>query len=113
MSADRIVLWTAILVLGLGTALIRFSFPGLVGNWPLPEGLLRQLRYRATAVVPGLVAPMVLWPAATGYQPDIAPLVAAAVTVLAGVLARSGLWAMVCGAAALSLTPVLPGLTGG
>ena len=112
MTLDRIELWTVILVLGAGTYLIRFSFLGLVGNRPLPEWLLRHLRYTAVAVMPGLVAPLVLWPPATDGTPDAARLVAAAVAVLAGVLTRSGLGAVICGAAALYLTPVLLGLLG-
>ena len=112
MIPDRIELWTVILVLGAGTFLIRFSFLGLVGNRPLPEWLLRHLRYTAVGVMPGLVAPLVLWPPATGGVPDAARMVAAAVTVLAGVLTRSGLWAVICSAAALYLTPVLLGVLG-
>ena len=110
MTLDRTELWTVILVLGAGTFLIRFSFLGLVGNRPLPQWLLRHLRYTAVGVMPGLVAPLVLWPPATGGAPDTARLMAAAVTVLAGVLTRSGLWAVIWGAAALYLTPVLLGL---
>ena len=110
MTLDRTELWTVSLVLGAGTFLIRFSFLGLVGNRPLPQWLLRHLRYTAVGVMPGLVAPLVLWPPATGGAPDAARLAAAAVTVLAGVLTRSGLWAVIWGAAALYLTPVLLGL---
>ena len=44
--------------------------------------------------------------------PDAARLVAAAIAVLAGVRTRSGLWAVICGAAALYLTPVLLGVLG-
>lgn len=107
MSIDRFELWTVILVLGIGTFLIRFSFLGLVGNRPLPEWLLRHLRYTAVAVMPGLVAPLVFWPEATGGHPDAARMAAAAVTVLAGMLTRSGLWAVCLGAAALYATPAL------
>jgi branched-subunit amino acid transport protein len=112
MTLDRIELWAVILVRGAGTCLIRLSFLGLLGNRPLPDGLLRHLRYTAVAVMPGLVAPLVLWPPATGGVPDAACLTAAAIAGLAGLLTRSGLWAVVCGAAALYLTPVLPGLPG-
>jgi branched-subunit amino acid transport protein len=44
--------------------------------------------------------------------PDAARLSAAAIAVLVGVLTRSGLWAVICGAAALYLTPVLLGVLG-
>ena len=84
MTLDRIELWTVILVLWAGTCLIRLSFLGLLGNRPLPDGLLRHLRYTAVAVMPGLVAPLVLWPPATGGVPDAACLTAAAIAGLAG-----------------------------
>ena len=112
MTPDQTGLWTVILVPGAGTCLIRFSFLGLVGNRPLPEWLRRHLRYTAVAVMPRLVAPRVLWPPATGGVPDAARLSAAAIAVLAGMLTLSGLWAVICGVAALCLTPVLPGLPG-
>lgn len=113
MSHDTIVLWTVILGLAAGTYLIRFSFLGLIGNRALPEWLLRHLRYTSVAVIPGLVAPLVLWPQATAGAPDPARLAAAAATVLLGVLFRSALAAIAGGAAALYLTPLLMGAMGG
>jgi branched-subunit amino acid transport protein len=95
--------WGIILALGVGTFLIRFSFLGLVGRRPLPDWVLRHLRYTAVAVLPGLVAPLVLWPQATGGATDPARLVAGVVTVAAGVWSRSVLGAMAAGAVALYL----------
>jgi branched-subunit amino acid transport protein len=46
--------WGVILALGVGTFLIRFSFLGLIGRKPLPEWVLRHLRYTAVAVLPAL-----------------------------------------------------------
>ena len=92
--------WTVILGLALGTYLIRFSFLGLVGDRPLPAWLLRLLRYTPVAVIPGLVAPLVLFPAATGGTPDPARLIAAAVTVGVGLWARNTLIAIIAGALA-------------
>ncbi len=94
-------IWVIILGLGVGTFLIRFSFLGLIGNRELPPWLLRHLRYTPVAVLPGLVAPLVLWPDATGGTPDTARLLAAAATVLAGYFARSMLWGMLAGIAVL------------
>lgn len=93
--------WGVILVLGVGTFLIRFSFLGLIGRRPLPPWALRHLRYTGVAVLPGLVAPLVIWPAATGGAPDAPRLAAALACVAAGVLTRSVLWAMGAGAATL------------
>ena len=95
--------WGVILALGVGTFLIRFSFLGLIGRKPLPEWALRHLRYTAVAVLPGLVAPLVVWPAATAGEPEPARLLAAAATVAAGLWTRSVLGAMGAGALALYL----------
>jgi branched-subunit amino acid transport protein len=93
--------WGIIAALGLGTFLIRFSFLGAIGRRRMPGWLLRHLRYTAPAVLPGLVAPLVLWPAATAGETDPARLGAAIVTAVAGLLSRSVLVAMAAGAAAL------------
>lgn len=94
-------LWGVIAALGLGTFLIRFSFLGLLGGRPLPPWALRHLRYTGAAVLPGLVAPLVIWPTATGGEPDLPRLLAAGAAVAAGLWRRSVLWAMGAGAATL------------
>ncbi len=93
--------WTIILALALGTFLIRYSFLGLIGARRMPEWVLRHLRYTPVAVLPGLVAPLVLWPAATGGEPDPARLAAAGVTLAVGVLSRNVLLAILSGGATL------------
>ena len=98
---DKGTIWTVIAVLGLGTFLIRFSFLGLIGSRPLPAWVLRHLRYTAVAVLPGLVAPLVIWPAATAGELDPARMAAAVVTVAVGLWRRSVLWGMIAGAAVL------------
>ena len=95
--------WGIILALGVGTFLIRFSFLGLVGRRPMPEWEMRHLRYTAVAVLPGLVAPHVLWPQATGGETDPARVMAALATVAAGLWTRSVLGAMGAGALMLYL----------
>ncbi|HEY0214164.1 MAG TPA: AzlD domain-containing protein [Paenirhodobacter sp.] len=84
-------IWLIIVVLGIGTFLLRYSFIGLIGNRPLPAWALRYLRYTAVAVLPGLVAPLVLWPQATGGTLDPARMLAAAATVAVGLISRSTL----------------------
>ena len=86
---DRTALWTVIILLGLGSFGLRFVFLGLVGNRPMPEWLLRHLRYTAVAVIPALVAPLVLWPAANGGQPDPLRLAAALLALAAGLLTKN------------------------
>lgn len=94
-------IWTVIIVLGIGTYLIRFSFLGLIGGKDLPEWVLRHLRYTAVAVLPGLVAPLVLWPAATGGEVDPARLSAALVTFGVGILTRNVVAAITLGGVTL------------
>lgn len=101
MDLSKAEVWTIIVLLGIGTYLIRFSFLGIIGSRPLPPLVLRLLRYTPVAVIPGLVAPLVLWPAATGGQPDPARLLAAAVTMIVGWWTRSFFPAMGAGAATL------------
>ena len=101
MPASQI--WLIIALLAIGTFLIRFSFIGLIGNRQLPEWVLRHLRYTPVAVLPGLFAPLVLWPDATGGALDAPRLIAALVTILLGVFLKNTLVAIFGGAAALFL----------
>ncbi|QBX33603.1 AzlD domain-containing protein [Paracoccus liaowanqingii] len=97
MQASNLTIWTIILVLGVGTYLIRWSFLGALGNRELPGWVIRMLRYTPVAVLPALVAPLVLWPEATGGAPDPARLAAAAATVAVGVLTRNVMLAILAG----------------
>jgi len=98
MTATTPQIWTIILLLGLGTFLIRFSFLGLIGTRKLPAWVLRHLRYTPVAVLPGLVAPLALWPQATAGETDPARLAAAIATFGVGLLTRSVLAAILGGA---------------
>lgn len=100
-------IWLMIAILGVATYLIRFSFLGLLGNREMPDWLLRHLRYTAVAVLPGLVAPLVLWPDATGGQIDAARLAAAAATLLVGWWRKSLIAGAVAGAATLAALSLL------
>ena len=101
MSAAQI--WTIIVLLGVGTFLIRFSFLGMIGNRPLPPLLLQLLRYTPVAVLPGIVAPLVLWPSVTGGTPDPARLAAAVATLAVGLLTKNVLLAILAGGVVLTL----------
>jgi len=57
---DKTTLWVVILLLAIGSFALRFAFIGLIGNRPLPDWVLRHLRYTAVAFLPGLVAPLVI-----------------------------------------------------
>lgn len=104
-------IWTIIAALALGTFLIRFSFLGLIGDRPMPAFVLRLLRFTPVAVLPGMVAPLVLWPAATDGQLDLVRLTAALATLAIGIWTRHVMWSMFGGAATLyaglALTSVL------
>jgi len=109
MTYGTLDIWAIILGLGVGTFLIRFSFLGLVGSRDLPPFVLRLLRYTAVAVIPGLVAPLVLWPAATGGEPDPARLLAAVTVLAVGITTRNVLAAIFSGAGVLYATQYVIG----
>jgi len=98
--------WTLTILLGIGTYLIRFSFLGLLGGRPLPGWLLLHLKYVGVAVLPALVTPLVLWPAATGGETDPARLVAAGAALIAG-LRISVVAALIAGMGTLYLMQYL------
>jgi branched-subunit amino acid transport protein len=111
MTYSSFEIWTIIIVMGLGTFLIRFSFLGLIGDRAMPAFVLRLLRFTPVAVLPGMVAPLVLWPGATDGQFDPVRMLAAIVTVAVGVWTRNVLWAILGGAvtfyAAMGITALL------
>lgn len=98
---DRFDLWIIIIGLGLGSFGLRFVFLGMVGDRPMPEWVLRHLRYTAVAVLPAIVTPLVIWPGATDGQPDPARLAAAIVTLGVGYFTKNVLLAIGLGAATL------------
>jgi branched-subunit amino acid transport protein len=103
MSYTAPQIWLIIVLLGLGTYLLRFSFLGLLAGRAMPDWVLRHLRYTPVAVLPGLVAPLAMWPAATGGDPDPARMTAAAVTLAVAWWRKNMLWGVVAGAATLAL----------
>lgn len=98
---DKTALWTVMIALALGSFGLRFFFLAVVGDKELPPWVLRHLRYTAVAILPGLVAPLVLWPAATDGQIDPARLTAALVTFGVGYWRKNVLLAIIAGAVTL------------
>ena len=94
-------LWIVIIALGIGSFGLRFVFTGLVGDRAMPDWLLRHLRYTAVAILPALVAPQVIWPAATDGVFDIPRSAAAAATLLVGLFTKNVLLAVLSGAGTL------------
>lgn len=101
MNVSTAELWFIIIALGVGSFAIRFVFLGVVGDRAMPAWVLRHLRYTAVAILPAMVAPLVMWPAQTGGEPDAARLLAALVTFGVGYRTRNVLWAMLAGGATL------------
>lgn len=99
--------WGIIAALALGTWLIRFSFLGLIGGRRLPPWVLRHLRYTPVAVIPALIAPLVVWPQATGGETEPARLVAALAALAVGFGLRSVLGAIGAGMGTLYLLNAL------
>lgn len=99
--ASDLTIWVVIITLGIGTFLIRWSFLGALGSRDMPRWVLRMLRYTPVAVLPALVAPLVMWPEATGGQPDPARLSAAAVTVALGMITKNIVLSILGGAITL------------
>ncbi len=106
---DRGVFWAVVVLLGIGTYAIRFSFLGMLGNRALPGWLVRCLRYTAVAMLPALAAPAVMWPAATQGHADPARLLAAFATVFVGLVWRSMMGAILAGGVVLYLVPLVIG----
>ncbi|WP_170562625.1 AzlD domain-containing protein [Ruegeria atlantica] len=98
---DPVTIWTIIIGLAIGSYSLRFVFIGLVGDRPMPPWLLRHLRYTAVAILPALIAPLVVWPTATEGQPDIPRMAAAAVALTIGLMTKNVLAAIFSGAATL------------
>lgn len=103
MNYSSTEVWIIILLMAIGTYLIRFSFLGPLANMKMPPWALRLLRYTPVAVIPGLVAPLVLWPAATDGQPDLARMMAAATALALGALTKNVIVAIFGGAGMLYL----------
>jgi len=101
MIPEGTPIWTIIIAMGIGTFLIRFSFLGLIGDRELPPWVLRHLRYTAVAVLPALVAPLVISPAATDGTLDPARLSAAVATLAVGMITKSVIWAIAAGGSTL------------
>lgn len=98
---DNVTIWIIIIGLAVGSYLLRFTFIGLVGDRPMPPWLLRHLRYTAVAIIPALIAPLVVWPSATDGQPDLPRMAAAAVALTVGYVTKNVLAAIFTGAATL------------
>ena len=95
------IIWMIIIILGIGTFLIRFSFLGLIGDRIMPNWLLRHLRYTAVAILPALVTPLVLWPSGGNGDTDPSRIAAVAVVLFIGIYWKNAVAAVFGGMGAL------------
>lgn len=109
MTYSTAEIWLIIGLLAVGTFLIRFSFLGLIGDRPMPPLVLKLLRYTPVAVLPAMVAPLALFPAATGGTPEIARLAATAAVIAVGWWRKSAIWGMCAGVVVLYTALVITG----
>ena len=109
MIFDLSKIWFVIIGMAIGTFFIRYSFLGFLGDRELPEWFLRHLRYVGVAVLPGLIAPLILWPQATGGTPDLARIMATITAVIIGVWKKSVIGAVILGFGTLYLLQYLTG----
>lgn len=109
MIPDPSKIWPVILLMAIGTFFMRYSFLGLLGDRELPAWFLRHLRYVGVAVLPGLIAPLILWPQATGGSPDLARILATVAAVSIGIWKNSVIGAVVLGFGTLYLVQYLTG----
>ncbi|MCC5986395.1 MAG: AzlD domain-containing protein [Pararhodobacter sp.] len=110
MNYGSFEIWAIILLIGIGTLVLRYSFLGIIGSRALPEWVLRHLRYTPVAVIPGLMAPLIFFPPVTDGETDPGRLAVAAAALGAGVVTRSPIWAIVAGLAVAVLLSLTNGL---
>jgi branched-subunit amino acid transport protein len=109
MTYSQSEIWFIIAVMAVGTFAIRFSFLGLIGSTQMPPMIERMLRFTPVAVLPGMVAPLVLWPTSAGGEPTLLHFLAAAAALGVAYKTRKVVWGMVAGCA-IFFGPLVIGL---
>ena len=95
--------WSVVLGLGLATYLIRFSFIGLLGGRGPTPFFARLLRYVPTAILPAIIAPMVMLDRQAGGMTPLHAWAAAAVALAIGATTRHMLGTIIGGMVAFHL----------
>jgi branched-subunit amino acid transport protein len=88
-----------IVIIAIGTFLLRASFMALLGDRGIPDRLKRGLRFVPVAVLPALVANPVLRPDGV-LDPANPRTLAMMIAVLVALRTKSILWTIVSGLAA-------------
>lgn len=97
--------WSVIIGLGIASALIRYSFLGLLRGREVPMVVRRALGFVPAAAFPAIFMPMVMLDAQGGWAEPSRP-VAGALALAVGVASRSMLLALVTGVAAILILPL-------
>lgn len=105
MSDERI--FTLLIILSVLTYLLRASFLVFLGDRELPPTMRRYLRYVAVAIIPGMIAGLVAFPASLDGQTNIVWLGATLGACLAGLKWKSPLPTMLVGALSFIMLEML------
>ena len=97
MNYSQFEIWVIIALMAIGTFAIRFSFLGLIGSKRMPPLIERMLRFTPVAVLPGMVAPLVLWPTDAAGGVTLLHLAAASAAVGTAYMTRKVIWGMLAG----------------
>jgi branched-subunit amino acid transport protein len=101
-------IWLVMLIGGLLTFAIRFSFIYLFGRLHVPETLRRALHYVPPAVLSAIIVPELLMPAGwLDLSLGNVRLLAGLAAILTAWLTRNILWTMLVGMAMLLLLQLL------
>ncbi len=98
MTEPRI--WILILALSFVTYMLRGSFILFLGNRDMPEYFRRYLRYVAVAIIPGMIAGLVAFPASLSGQTNFIWMGATLAAFLTGLKWKNPLIIMLVGASA-------------
>lgn len=102
-SMDALSFWLVTLGLALGTYAFRTCFLVFIDNEKLPQWLLRHLNYTAVAILPALIAPMVVFPKDADVEASSIRAIAACFALFIGIWRGSVLLTIVMGMGCLYL----------
>jgi len=100
---DRPSFWIATLLLGVGTYAIRLSFLAWSQSRPFSDRVKKLLDFTPVTVLPALITPAIVYPAATDGTFDPARIIAAIVALAVGVWTKSVIAVLVAGIGSLML----------
>ena len=109
MNYTQSEIWLIIGTMAVGTFAIRFSFLGLIGAGAIHPLIERMLRFTPVAVLPGMVAPLVLWPSSAGGEATLWHFMAAAAALGVAYKTRKVVWGMLAGCS-IFYGPLIMGL---